>query len=118
MNDERLQILSMVQEGKISPEDAARLLDALEQPRQAPIAGGPRPAHIRVQVNDGGKTMKFSVGVKMATWILSLPWVLEFGSGQPNLNKEMLTEAITNGRVGKVFEATEGRQHIEIWLDD
>lgn len=116
MSDERLQILHMVQEGKISPEDAGKLLDALEQPRQA--AGGPKPTHIRVQVNDGGRTMKFSVGIKMATWLLGLPWILDFGGGKQNLDKEVLMEAITHGRVGKVFEATEGKQQVEIWLDE
>src|SRR5215470_371449 len=56
MNEQRRQILQMLAEGKISANDAERLIDALEreQPKSPPGAGPrpkPRPKYLRVVVN-------------------------------------------------------------------
>jgi hypothetical protein len=55
MHDERMQILKMLEEKKISAEEAARLLDAVgegepQQPQQEPHGG----KRLRVKVTDPG----------------------------------------------------------------
>lgn len=57
MNEQRRQILQMLAEGKITTEEAERLIDALEreQPESTPGAGprpNPRPKYLRVVVVD------------------------------------------------------------------
>jgi hypothetical protein len=56
MNEQRRQILEMLAEGKITADEAERLLDALEraQPESPPAAEShpnPRPKYLRVVVN-------------------------------------------------------------------
>jgi hypothetical protein len=59
MNEHRRQILQMLSEGKVSADEAERLISAVEQrsPTQSSEAGGKdRPKYLRVQVDseDGG----------------------------------------------------------------
>lgn len=115
MKDERLQILRMVQEGKLSPEEAARLLEAVEQP--AARTEGPRARHVRVRIVDGGKVSQISVGTGVARWLLALPGALQVDLGSSRLDTEALAQAIETGAPGKVFEAEDGRRRVEIWLE-
>lgn len=65
--NERLRILEMVKAGKISPEEAARLLDELDR--------APRPAGrtLRVRIRGtGGRNAQFTVPVSVAGTIVSL----------------------------------------------
>jgi hypothetical protein len=57
MNEQRRQILQMLAEGKITADEAERLIDALErqQPESPPAATSrpkPRPKYLRVVVTD------------------------------------------------------------------
>jgi hypothetical protein len=57
MNEQRRQILQMLAEGKVTADEAERLIDALEreQPESPPGAAlrpKPRPKYLRVVVND------------------------------------------------------------------
>jgi Asp-tRNA(Asn)/Glu-tRNA(Gln) amidotransferase B subunit len=58
MNEQRRQILEMLAEGKITADEAERLIDALarEQPAGTATQGKARPKYLRVVVNaeDGG----------------------------------------------------------------
>lgn len=52
MNEEALEILKMVKEGKVSPEQGAELLQALKTaPPSVAAPGGERPRFLRVRVN-------------------------------------------------------------------
>lgn len=110
MNDERLQILKMVQEGKVSPEEAAKLLEAVEQPE----AKRPKPKSVRLLIVEGGKTSMLVLNVGMVQWLLKLPMtVLQIGT----YDRDAVLEAVTRGAVGKVLEAEEGNRRFELWLD-
>src|SRR5688572_31276348 len=54
MNEQRRQILEMLAEGKITADEAERLIDALERDRPepgTPSRAKPRPRYLRVVVN-------------------------------------------------------------------
>ena len=56
MNEQRRQILQMLAEGKITADDAERLMDALEREQPPSLPGAaprpkPRPRYLRVEVN-------------------------------------------------------------------
>lgn len=115
MSDERLQILKMVAEGKVSAEEAGRLLDALGHGPK-PGSGGPKATHVRVHFTEGRKVSNISIGVGLARWVLSLPMInLEFSGVQ--LNPDQLVQLIDNGTTGKVMEFSEENKKLEIWLD-
>lgn len=73
MNDDRRSILEMLAAGKISADEAERLLSALEGPASAPMAprGNGAPKYLRVSVetdepgDDGGPT-RVNIRVPMA----------------------------------------------------
>lgn len=118
MNDERLQILKMVQEGKLSPEEAAKLLEAVEQP--AAKERGPKPKHLRLVMVDGPKRSTFSVGVGLATWALKVvpgTFLYSDSEGQRRIDTEAVLEAVESGTTGKVMEIVEGQNRLEIWLE-
>jgi hypothetical protein len=59
MQEERMRILNMLAEGKVTVEEAARLLEALSatEPTEAgaPPAGRGRPRYLRVVITGGGR---------------------------------------------------------------
>ena len=72
MNEQRRQILQMLAEGKITADEAGRLIDALEreQPESPPGAAPrtkPRPKYLRVVVvdNSGGEPSRVNVRVPL-----------------------------------------------------
>jgi len=78
MNEQRRQILQMLAEGKITANDAERLIDALErgQPESPPGAAPrpkPRPKYLRVVVNsedDSGGDGPSRVNVRVPLQLL------------------------------------------------
>lgn len=114
MNEERMQILNMVKEGKLSPEEAANLIEAVEP---NPGTTGPKPTHLRIRVMEGSKTRNFSVGIGLVEWALGLVPNVVFRGESIKLDSAMLERAIRTGAVGRIFEAEEDGQKIEIWLD-
>lgn len=79
MNEHRRQILQMLAEGKISADEAERLISAVEQsPVSASIdngsgAGKPRPKYLRVVVDseeDGGHEGPTKVNVRVPMQLL------------------------------------------------
>jgi polyhydroxyalkanoate synthesis regulator phasin len=73
MGEERRQILEMLAEGKITSEEAERLLDALE--REAPPAEGAetrkaRPKYLRVLVDDSSEGTFTKVNVRVPIKLL------------------------------------------------
>ncbi len=72
MNEERRQILQMLADGKVTADEAERLLSALEGPGASPAAGpvtrpGGRPKYLRVLVDaedhHTGKPVKVNIRV-------------------------------------------------------
>jgi len=115
MSEERLQILRMVHEGKVSPEEAAKLLEAVDS--GGPKVHGPKANNLRIKLTDGHKVLNFTVRASFARWMLGVAANLsgEF-YGYP-IDKQMLLDAIEEGAVGKLFEAQDADRRIEIWLE-
>jgi len=80
MSEHRRQILQMLAEGKISADEAERLISAMEQPAassapdlSAPSAVRPRPKYLRVLVDsedDGGHDGPTKVNVRVPMQLL------------------------------------------------
>lgn len=68
MNEDRLRILEMVRDGKITPEDGVRLLDELE-----PASGGDLSRTVRVNIKDpGGRKIQLALPTRLATSIVRM----------------------------------------------
>lgn len=116
MNEDRLQILKMVEEGKVSAQEALKLLEAVEVP--AALEGeGPKATHLRFRITEGGKTKNFSLGLGLVRWMTNLIRRGNLNISDQLVDTEVVLAAIEAGRVGKVVDITDGDRRVEIWLD-
>lgn len=130
-SDERLKVLSMVQEGKITAEDAVQLLDALDdsavEHKRGPLHTLPRPSipgragrwlQMRVTDTDTGKVrvnVRLPIGVVKAGLKMGMRFVPE----AEGLDKEELIAAIEKGAVGSIFDMFDEKdgEHIEVFIE-
>jgi hypothetical protein len=132
--EERMKILAMVQEGKITPEDAAQLLEAINsapsaQPRRGssadfiqpePTGQGRKPRWLRVRVTDteSGKPRvnvrlpisMVSVGIKMGS---------KFAPQIEGMDSSELMQIIESGELGQIVDVydEEDGEHVEVFLE-
>jgi hypothetical protein len=125
--EERLQILKMVEQGKISAEDGARLLDALsagERRRSqssSPGGGAPGSARwLRVRVTDAhtGRN-KVNVTIPMGLVDVGLKMGARFAPEMEGFDLAQLAELVKSGATGKLVEVqdnTDG-ELVEIFIE-
>jgi len=122
-SEERKKILQMIQDGKISADDGAKLLAALSQgsKRRATTysrAGDSRYMRVRVTDTFSGKT-KVSVNLPLGLVDAGLNIASNF---MPDLGENTamdISDAIREGLTGKivdVFDEEDG-EHIEIFIE-
>jgi hypothetical protein len=122
--EERMQILKMIEEGKISPEEGARLLQALtgksDKRRAAgPIAGDePRWFRVRVTDLDSGKN-KVNVNIPMSLVNVGLKMGARFAPNVEGLDYEEISQAIRGGAQGKIIDVVneEDGERVEIFIE-
>lgn len=126
MNEERMQILRMLQEGKITADDAAKLLSALEdgvRPPGRPTADG-KNRWFRVRVTDArsGKR-KVNVNIPMGLVEIGARLGARFGEHRvPDMSEVDLNElisAVRAGAEGKLVDVDdeERGEHIEVYVE-
>ena len=122
--EERMKILKMVEEGKVSAEDAAKLLAALSESRKAagpaPVAAGGEARWFRVRVTDmaTGKT-KVNVNIPMGLVNVGIKMGARFAPGLDSEQMEVIAEALKSGAVGKIVEVAdeEDGERVEIFVE-
>jgi len=117
-SQDRRRVLEMVREGKLSPEEAEQLLDALETPREG---SGGRARLIRVLVRGpAGERANLAVPAALADLILRvLPRGVQLRTGGDPLDLVRLVAAIRNGdAAGKLVDVTApDGTHVEITVE-
>ncbi|BCX02861.1 MAG: hypothetical protein KatS3mg053_0799 [Candidatus Roseilinea sp.] len=130
--EERMKILKMVEEGKVSPEDGAKLLAALSEsaghkagssagtPGYANIrnAGGARWLRIRVTDMVTGK-QKVSVNLPIGLVSVGAKIAAKFAPEAESLEINQIVEAIKSGAQGKIIDVMddEDGEHVEIYVE-
>ena len=121
--DERMQILKMIEEGKISASDGADLLRALDldsKPPTMPLRGASTPRWFRVRVTDvaTGKT-KVNVNIPMGLVNVGIKMGARFAPEMDSVNYDDIMEAIRSGQQGKIIDITdeEDGEHVEIFVE-
>lgn len=136
--EERMKILTMVQEGKISPEDAAQLLDAINAaptgaPRRtaAPATAHPsseedlpalgrKPRWLRVRVTDtdsGRPRVNVRLPISMVS--VGLKMGSKFAPQVEGLDSNELMSIIESGELGQIVDVydEEDGEHVEVFLE-
>lgn len=122
--EERMKILNMIREGKISAEEGAKLLSALgdsQKPSRPPAtrtAGEPRWFRVRVTDMVSGKS-KVSVNIPYALMEWGLQIGAQFAPEVGELDLEQLKEMLQSGVEGKVVDVIdeEDGEHVEIFIE-
>jgi len=129
--EERMKILKMIEEGKISAEEGAKLLAALRDARRGPgpsmPPGPPRPPGpsgsarwLRIRVTDvaTGRS-KASVQIPLALVDAGLKIGAHFAPEVEGVDMTNVMEAVRSGVMGKIIDVTddEDGEHVEIYVE-
>jgi len=124
-SEERMKILKMIQEGKITAEEGAKLLQALAvaAPSARPVANSKLKGRwLRVRVTDSaaGKT-KVNVNVPLRLVEAGLGIAAQYAPTEVEFSDLMdaVTEALNDGLTGKIVDVVdeEDGEHIEVFVD-
>lgn len=121
-NEERMKILKMIDEGKITAEEGAKLLAALSEQRKtvkhktlSEASGGARWLRIRVTDLVTGKS-KATVNLPLGLVDAGLNIASQYA---PGIEFDELIEAIKDGAEGKIIDVIddEDGEHVEIYIE-
>ena len=120
--EERMRILRMIQEGKITAEEGAKLLSALRESRKEnrPVVttsrGGKGMLRVRVTDMVTGKS-KVSVNLPLGLVDAGMSIASQYA---PDVNFAQIADAIRSGEMeGKIVDVVdeEDGEHIEVFID-
>ena len=132
MSDERLQILKMLEEGKITAEEASQLLEALKSP-QAPSASAPQEQEVmkapgkatwmRIEVQErNGDRVHIKLPLVVVKAALRMGGHFSMGGFDsdelgPDVMDE-LEQALMEGETGMLIDVVEeDGDHVQIFLE-
>ena len=124
--EERMMILKMIEEGKISADEGSKLLAALSDTRRGipmpprpPGMGGPaRWLRIRVTDTRTGRS-KASVQIPLALVDAGMKIGAHFAPEVEGVDMSNVMEALRMGVMGKIIDVTdeEDGEHVEIFVE-
>ena len=132
LSEEKLKILKMLEEGKITAEDAAKLIDALEKSESREqservttetennLETG-TSLKIKVTDMDTGKVkVNLNIPMRLARFAKTLvPSSEKFKLERHGINLDDLFSTLGAGKTGKILEVEDevDRQRVEIWVE-
>lgn len=123
--EERMQILKMIEEGKISAKEGAELIRAIDHNNQderaEPLRGATPARWFRVRVTDmtSGRN-KVNVNIPMGLVNVGIKMGARFiPESVDNAEYQEVMDAIRSGRQGKIFDYTneEDGERVEIFVE-
>lgn len=125
--EERLKILKMIQEGKITAEEGSKLLKALtassQKPKHQPAVrttGAARWLRVRVTDMSSGKS-KVNVNLPLKLVDAGLNIAAQFAPEDIEVAGLMdaVNEAIDDNMIGKIVDVVDGEdgEHIEVFIE-
>ena len=123
-SEERMKILKMIEEGKLSAEEGTKLLAALSNkrvpgpPRPPGMPGGPRWLRIRVTDVRSGRS-KASVQIPLALVDAGMKIGAHFAPEVEGVDMSNVMDAVRSGMIGKIIDVTdeEDGEHVEIYVE-
>lgn len=128
-SEERLKVLKMVQDGKITTEMAAELLKALDStgkktaPEEPPAPYFPgrnsgRFFRVRVTDTDTGRT-RVNIRLPLGMVNAGLRMGMRFSPEVEGLDATRLAEALASGETGQIMDIydDEDGEHVEVYIE-
>lgn len=124
--EERMRILKMIDEGKLSAEEGAKLLSALSETRRAAMgapsisrgSGGPRWLRVRVTDMKTGRS-KATVQIPLGLLDAGMKIGAHFAPEVEGVGMEEIMNAMRSGMTGKIVDAIDEKdgEHVEIFIE-
>jgi hypothetical protein len=123
--EERMKILKMIQEGKITAEEGARLISALQESRKGPTRSTPGTSpgrgswlHIRVTDVLTGRA-KVNVNLPLGLMDAGLKIGARYAPQLEGMDVEKLVNQARSGVSGKIIDVIDedGGEHVEIFIE-
>jgi hypothetical protein len=119
--EERMKILKMIEEGKVSAEEGVRLLAALasaNRPSGGLVASGAKWLRVRVTDVNTGRS-KATVQIPISLMEAGMKIGAHFAPEIDGVNMDQLMEALRTGMTGKIIDVTddEDGEHVEIFVE-
>ena len=119
MNEERMRILKMLEEGKISVEEATQLIEAVEAPRETEVTTQGKPKWLKVRVQDG-EDEKVSVNLPLSLARVAMKFIPQQAKDKmeaQGIDMDVLLHEVTETKIGKLVEVQEGDEYVEVWIE-
>lgn len=120
---ERLQILKMIEDGKISAAEGAQLLQAINTPSPTPpppLKGASPPRWLRVRVTDTRNgQQKVNINIPIGLVNVGMKMGARFSPNIEGMDYQALMDAVQSGQTGKVMDVTDGDdgERVEIFVE-
>ena len=118
--EERMQILKMVQDGQVTAEEAARLLEALmEKDREGDLSSRRgRARRLRIRVSDL-ETGRHKVNINLPWNLINVGMHMGARFAPEEINLEEVMQVIQAGTEGKIVdvEDEEDKERVEIFVE-
>lgn len=121
LKEEKLQILKMIEDGKISSKDGIELLSALEEKEDMPITRSTK--WLKIKVHDPDDNTKVNVNIPLALVDVGLKMATKFSpelknSDLKDIDFNEIAELIKNGAEGKIVDIESGDgERVEIIVE-
>lgn len=128
-SEERLKVLKMVQEGKITAEVATELLKALDSTSRKsepddratigmPGKGGGRFFRVRVTDTDTGRT-RVNIRLPLGMVTAGMRMGMRFSPEVEGLDATRMAEALASGETGQIMDVydDEDGEHVEVFIE-
>ena len=119
--EERMKILKMIEEGKLSAQEGAKLLSTLSsanRPLGGLSASGAKWLRVRVTEVASGRS-KATVQIPISLMEAGMKIGAHFAPEIDGVNMDQLMEALRSGMTGKIIDVTddEDGEHVEIFVE-
>lgn len=121
--EERLRVLTMIEEGKITAEQGAQLLEALKgesgrQSTEAPASPGQPPRRLRIRVTNL-ETGQQKVNISMPWGLMGVGAKLGARFAPEDIDLDALTAAIEAGAHGNILDVIDedDNERVEMFVE-
>lgn len=121
LKEEKMQILRMIEDGKITSADGLELLGALEEKENLPISKTSK--WLKIKVHDPDDNAKVNVNIPLALVDVGLKMATKFSpelknSDLKDIDFNEIAELIKNGAEGKIVDIESGDgERVEIVVE-
>jgi len=123
-SEERMQVLKMIEEGKISASEGADLIRALDKEEQQkppqPLKGSSQPRWFRVRITDvHSGNVKVNVNIPVGLVNVGMKMGARFTPELDGITYDELSDFIRSGASGKVIDVVDSEEgeRVEIFVE-